>query len=203
MPKKIPFGYNIINGQAVINEEQADQLKLYFKRYLEGDTMASAARAARLPLSTSTYPHLFSKKEYVGTDYYPAIIEESYQENLVSEWQKRKSESPRLGKTHPKKAVKVYKQFRIAGGAATGAFKNSSSTDGKGSTANAADAIAPVNAPVIDTAIDPVEYTAVIYQRIRPKYTSNTSNTNISTHPYKNKHISEQTAFDNHTDSKR
>ena len=122
----------IFTGQAVINEEQADQLKLYFKRYLDGDTMASAARAARLPLSTSTYPHLFSKKEYVGTDYYPAIIEESYQEKLVSEWQKRKSESPRLGKTHPKKGVKVYKEFRIAAGPATGAFKNSSSTDGKG-----------------------------------------------------------------------
>ena len=178
--------------------------------------MASAARAARLPLSTSTYPHLFSKKEYVGTDYYPAIIEASYQEKLVSEWQKRKSESPRLGKTHPKKAVRVYKEFRIV----TGVPKHFSTTDGKGNgrrmdEANAADVIAPVIAPVIDPAIDPVEYIAVIYQRIRPKYTnnmnkvnvvnntSNTSNTNISTHPYKNKHISEQPAFDHHTDSKR
>ena len=112
---RIPYGYDIIDGKAYINQEQAEQLKLYFRRYLEGLSMSAAAEEARLPCSATTFPHFFKRKEYIGTDYYPPIITAEYQKQLIDEWEKRKSENPRQSKPCPKKGVRIYTDFRIAG----------------------------------------------------------------------------------------
>ena len=101
MDRRIPFGYEIIDGKAVINEQKVKQLRLYFERYLSGQSMADAARVAHLPVSSSTYPHLFKRKEYCGTDYYPAVITKEYQAQLVAEWQRRKDEHPRRRRKQP------------------------------------------------------------------------------------------------------
>lgn len=113
MASKIPFGYRIVGGKAEIDEREAYQLKLYFKNYLEGDSMSAAAKSAGLACSSSTYPHLLKRKEYTGTDYYPAIISPEYQKRLISEWEKRKGESPRMPKKHIQKGVRIYTDFKI------------------------------------------------------------------------------------------
>ena len=86
---RVPFGYDIVDGAAVINEADAGRLKLFFKVFMDGESMADAARQAKLQCSTTTYPHLFKRKEYCGTDYYPAIITHEYQALLIAEWEKR------------------------------------------------------------------------------------------------------------------
>lgn len=113
MPSKIPFGYEIIGGKAYVNAQEAAQLKTYFRKYLEGLSMSAAAQEARLPFSSTTYPHLFKRKEYLGTDYYPALITEEYQRQLIDEWERRKEEAPRWSKKQPKKGVKIYTDFRL------------------------------------------------------------------------------------------
>ena len=110
---RIPFGYDIVNGAAVINEATAGQLKTFFQVFLAGETMAEAARQAQLSCSMSTYPHFFQRKEYIGTEYYPAIITPEYQAQLIAEWKKRKGETRRKQKKPSRKGVPLYTDFRL------------------------------------------------------------------------------------------
>ena len=71
---RIPYGYRIVNGQAEIDHAERDILLGYFEAYLSGEPMSYAAEKVGLPFSPATYPHLFKRKEYLGTDFYPAII---------------------------------------------------------------------------------------------------------------------------------
>ena len=110
---RIPYGYRIEGGAAVIDPQESSALKLYFQRFLEGLPMAQAAAEARLPCSATTLRNLLKKKEYVGTDYYPAIITEEYQKQLITEYETRKGQQVRVAPTHPEKGVKLYKDFRL------------------------------------------------------------------------------------------
>lgn len=137
---RIPFGYRIVDGKAQINEAEARQLKKYFSLYLDGATMAEAAREAGIQCSPTTFRNLLRRKEYCGTDYYPAIISSDYQEGLESEWERRKGQTVRQPKGRIPKGVRVYTDFRMA----------KKGTELVGSA-------------------DPVEQMNLLYQRIRPK----------------------------------
>lgn len=39
-----PYGYRIINGKAVIDEQSAERIKILFQSYLTGDSLATAAK---------------------------------------------------------------------------------------------------------------------------------------------------------------
>ena len=108
-----PYGYKIVSGKAVIIPKEVEKLHLYFDYYMSGDTMAEAARKAKLPFSSTTLPYLMKKKEYVGTEYYPAIITADYQAALIAEWERRKDSAPKK-KPIPKKGVKIYTNFRLS-----------------------------------------------------------------------------------------
>ena len=144
MGTRIPFGYRIVEGKAQSDPENEEKLKLFFRLYLEGLTMAGAARTAGLPVSASTLPHLFQRKEYLGTDYYPPIVSPAYQEQLIREWKKRKQDSPRTGKKRPKKAVRIHICFHLEG------------MDDFGTQ--------------IGDCHDPAGYAEELYQRIHPQY---------------------------------
>ena len=152
MAKRTPYGYNIINGRAVIDEQKAEQLKLYFSGYLEGLSMADAARIARLPLSASTYSNLLKRKEYGGTDFYPAIIDPVYQEKLEQEWERRKEENSHRRRKPAEKGVRIYTEFQLTSSPVSPSTSSTSSTS--------------------DRPVDPVDQIAVLYQRIRPVYRS-------------------------------
>ena len=70
----VPFGYSIQNGDAVINNEEAEKLLDYFDYFLAGLSMAAAAREAGLACDPATLPHLFFRKEYTGSDLYPSLM---------------------------------------------------------------------------------------------------------------------------------
>lgn len=71
-----PYGYRIENGQAVIDEEKADQVRLIFKEYLSGNALCSAARKAGRNMTHSSVKHLLTNRKYLGNGFYPAIIDE-------------------------------------------------------------------------------------------------------------------------------
>lgn len=136
---KVPYGYRIVDGEAYVNSEETARLQLYFRRYLEGESMSAAAKEAQLPCSQTTLPHLFQRKEYIGNEFYPPIITEEYQQKLIAEWEERKKRAVvRSLPTHKEKGVRIYKEFRL------------------------------VKARNYDSS-DPVDSAAALYQRIRPK----------------------------------
>ena len=110
---KVPYGYKIVNGKAEIDEGEAERLKFFFDQYLEGDTMREASKNAGLPYNHTALPHLFKRKEYLGTDFYPPLITADFQDKLISEWLSRKGEHHRGKKKMPRKVVRIYTDFTI------------------------------------------------------------------------------------------
>ena len=107
----VPFGYRIENGKAVVNEEEAEKLREFFRCFLEGSSMAGAARDAGLSCHHTTLPLLMKRKAYTGTDFYPAIITTDFQQKLISEWEKRKGEGPRTPNVRAVRFVKINTEF--------------------------------------------------------------------------------------------
>lgn len=117
--QKVPYGYRIIDGRAMVDHDEAIKLKKFFSLYLEGASMAEAGRLAELPVSTATYPHLLVKKEYAGTDFYPAIITEACHERLVQERTRQREANCARGIGDGKRArkkVTIYRKFCWASG---------------------------------------------------------------------------------------
>lgn len=75
MANHIPYGYKIVNGAAVIDEDQAEQVRTLFSGYLSGLAFVPAAEAAGLPLFHSGAKRMLQNSHYLGDDFYPAIID--------------------------------------------------------------------------------------------------------------------------------
>lgn len=68
------YGYKIINGKAVIDEQEAGVIVNIFNGYVSGLSMKAAAENAGVSMQHSTVKRILMQNIYIGTDYYPAII---------------------------------------------------------------------------------------------------------------------------------
>lgn len=68
------YGYKIINGKAIIDEQEAGIIIRIFNGYISGLSMKAAAENAGVPMAHSTVKKLLSRTAYIGDGYYPAII---------------------------------------------------------------------------------------------------------------------------------
>ena len=68
------YGYKIINGKAVIDEQEAGIIISIFNGYISGLSMIAAAANAGVLMQHSTVKRILMQDAYIGTDYYPAII---------------------------------------------------------------------------------------------------------------------------------
>ena len=68
------YGYKIINGKAVIDEQEAGIIISIFNGYISGLSMKAAAANAGVPMQHSTVKRILMRDIYIGNDYYPAII---------------------------------------------------------------------------------------------------------------------------------
>jgi hypothetical protein len=73
--RHIPYGYNIIDGKAVINEEAAEQVRTFFQHYLNGVALTKAAELVGMTLFHGSAGRMLRNKHYLGDDYYPQIID--------------------------------------------------------------------------------------------------------------------------------
>ena len=72
--KHTPYGYDIVGGAAVINEEQAAAIRQTCENYLSGMSMTQAARTAGINMKHSGVKRLMQNPRYLGDDFYPAIL---------------------------------------------------------------------------------------------------------------------------------
>lgn len=70
-----PYGYDIIDGKAVVNEEAANQVRALFRHYLDGKALTKAAELAGMKLYHGSAGRMLRNKHYLGDDYYPQIID--------------------------------------------------------------------------------------------------------------------------------
>ncbi|KGP74989.1 recombinase [Desulfosporosinus sp. Tol-M] len=100
-----PFGYRIVNGEAVIDELAAEQLRTLFLAYLAGDSLATAAQKAGILISHAVVRKMLRNTHYLGDDYYPAIIEPATFESAESERIRR---AEKLGRIfEPKETIEA------------------------------------------------------------------------------------------------
>lgn len=110
----IPYGYHIINGKAVINEEKANQLKALFKAYIEGTSLKAAAESAGIMITHSSVGNMLRNEKYLGTDFYPPIIDKAIIESASAERMKRAKALGRIYEYRDSEVTKPLKQtFKI------------------------------------------------------------------------------------------
>ena len=71
----IPYGYKIVDGKAVIDEEQAERVRTLFEGYISGLALKTAAEKAGLQIFHGSAGRMLRNTHYLGDEYYPAIIE--------------------------------------------------------------------------------------------------------------------------------
>lgn len=84
-----PYGYRIECGEALINTEEAMNLRLFFKLYLQGYSLADAAHDAGITKSPTAAGMMLSNPVYVGDSFYPRIISDEVFEAAQAEREKR------------------------------------------------------------------------------------------------------------------
>lgn len=71
-----PYGYIIEDGKAVIDESKAEKVRMLFKEYIECGSMRAAAKKVGIDKTHSMIGRFLKNKVYVGTEYYPQIVDE-------------------------------------------------------------------------------------------------------------------------------
>lgn len=105
----IPFGYEIVDGRAVVNPEKKEKLERLFELYNSGIALKAAGDELKLGLNHPGVARLISNKVYLGTDFYPQIIDEETFERAGMERLKR---AKALGRIHDYSHVKEEKRVR-------------------------------------------------------------------------------------------
>ena len=84
-----PFGYRIENGKAVIDEAAATKIRELYKNYLSGLSLTNATKEAGLDLLHSGAKRMMRNSQYLGDDFYPAIIDKESFDAVEAELRKR------------------------------------------------------------------------------------------------------------------
>ena len=92
----IPFGYKIVDGRAAIDEEQVTQLKIIYTSYLDGKGLVESAKAAGIDSCHGSVGRMLDNKKYLGTDYYPQLIDAG---TFAKVQEERKRRATALGRT--------------------------------------------------------------------------------------------------------
>lgn len=107
-----PYGYKIVNGKAVIDEDKAAVLRKICDNYLSGMSYVAAAADAGITMKHRGVKRLLQNKKYLGDDFYPAIFMQETLDKIEAERQKREKA---LGRDRRKgKAIKkspIYTEF--------------------------------------------------------------------------------------------
>ncbi len=86
-----PYGYDILEGKAVINEEQAGILRKICENYLSGMSFKAAARDVGIDMNYSGVRRMIQNKKYLGDDFYPAILTQETADRIEAERIRRES----------------------------------------------------------------------------------------------------------------
>lgn len=92
----IPVGYKIVDGCAVVDEMVAEQIRATYRYYFEGKSLVDAAKKAGFKMNHATVKRMLSNKKYLGTDYYPQIIDEETIQSFLAELTRRAGNLGRL-----------------------------------------------------------------------------------------------------------
>ena len=109
-----PYGYNIENGCATINEDEAEKVRKLYENYLAGMALAKAAAAAGIETYHGTAKRLMQNRHYLGDDFYPAIINQETFDKAAAIRLERAGKLGRLNRKKNSKPATPPTGFRMA-----------------------------------------------------------------------------------------
>lgn len=84
-----PYGYDIVDGKAVVDEEKAEVIRKICKNYLAGMSFVNAAKDAGLSMSHCGVKRMTLNSRYLGDEFYPSIISKETADAIEEERQRR------------------------------------------------------------------------------------------------------------------
>ena len=104
----IPYGYRIVDAKAVFDEEKAEKVRTLFDEYI---TLGSIQKANRIAGIDKVHPFLgamLKNRTYLGTDYYPRLIDdETFEKAQIL----RKDRAVKLGRVDMRPKAKVKRTY--------------------------------------------------------------------------------------------
>lgn len=109
-----PYGYEIVAGKVVIDEERAAQIRKICENYLSGMSFIAAAADVGLTMSHCGVKRMIQNKRYLGDSYYPAILTEETARRIEEERIRRENVLGRDRKSEKKvEQPKIYTNFSM------------------------------------------------------------------------------------------
>jgi len=71
----VPYGYTITDGVVTVDEKEADQVRVFFEKYISGLSLAVAGEQAGIEKTHSSMGLILKNIHYLGNEVYPAIID--------------------------------------------------------------------------------------------------------------------------------
>jgi len=91
------YGYKIKDGKACIDKEKAANVQKLFDGYINGLALRTAALEAGIDTFHGSAGRMLKNKKYIGTEYYPAIVDEEIFQKAQIE---RENRAIKLGRVH-------------------------------------------------------------------------------------------------------
>lgn len=93
-----PYGYDIVDGKATVNEEKATQIRKICENYLGGMSFMAAAEEVGLSMSHCGVKRMIQNERYLGDDFYPTILTEEIARKIEEERLRREKKLGRDGR---------------------------------------------------------------------------------------------------------
>jgi hypothetical protein len=107
----IPYGYRIENGLAVADENESKALQQAFEFYINGDSLETIANKLGINRYHSGILNLLVDKRYLGTDFYPTLINKELFDQVQMAHQNRMHQHSQPALLV--KSAKVYTDFEM------------------------------------------------------------------------------------------
>lgn len=109
----VPYGYKIEAGIAVLDEPAAIAIRNLFVTFIECRSMRAAAKKAGIEKTHSVVGRILKNKIYLGTDFYPQIIDDETFAKVQETRNTNARSQNRLRALQPDKPLRINSQFRI------------------------------------------------------------------------------------------
>lgn len=110
-----PYGYDIVGGKAVVNEEKAANLYKICENYLNGMSFTAAAADVGLTMNHCSVKRMIQNKKLLGDSFYPAILTEEIARQIEEERVRREKALGRDRRGRKKvEKIKVHTAFSMS-----------------------------------------------------------------------------------------
>ena len=107
----VPYGYLIENGEAKVDERAAQTIRDLFAAFIECKSMSAAATMIGLNKAHATIGRILKNKIYIGTDFYPQIVDEGTFRKVNELRMKNAIEQNRIKDVQAEVFIKIDTQF--------------------------------------------------------------------------------------------